>query len=133
MQEVQRVKIDLSVPTKLTVPRAVKIPSATGELVITFDFKHRSRRGMNAFNDFYWNALRTMTKRREDEKLSLEWEGEQHLKLDARTALEAAAGWNADLPFNVESLEALFDRYPPAASLVMSEYRAAIIEGRSGN
>lgn len=133
MTEIQRVKLDLNT-SGIVVQREVEIPRAQGEpLKITFDFKHRTRRAMNAFNGHYVETLRDITRKRVEVGESVEWEGEQFIKLDVDSILEAATGWNAERDFERDALDELLDAYPAAASAILSAYRVAIAEGRSGN
>lgn len=47
--------------------------------------------------------------------------------------LDAVDGWNLDVPFDKESAEQLVDELPAAVNAIVTDYRAAITEGRLGN
>lgn len=47
--------------------------------------------------------------------------------------MAAAVGWNLDIPFDKEAVEQLVDELPAAAAAIISAYRDALTEGRSGN
>ena len=52
---------------------------------------------------------------------------------NVRFLLDAVDGWNLDVPFDKEAVEQLVDELPAAVSAIVSDYRAAITEGRLGN
>lgn len=45
----------------------------------------------------------------------------------------AVEGWNLDVPFDRESAAQLADELPAAVIAIMSDYRAAVMDGRLGN
>lgn len=51
----------------------------------------------------------------------------------ARYLMGALEGWNLDVPFDKEAVDQLVDELPAAVSAIVSDYRAAVTEGRLGN
>lgn len=52
---------------------------------------------------------------------------------NARYVMGAVDGWNLDVPFDQESVAQLVDELPAAVVAIVSDYRAAIVDGRLGN
>lgn len=52
---------------------------------------------------------------------------------NVRFLMDAVDGWNLDVPFDKESAQQLVDELPAAVNAIVSDYRAAITEGRLGN
>lgn len=50
-----------------------------------------------------------------------------------RYLMGAVDGWNLDVPFDKEAVEQLVDELPAAVSAIVTDYRAALAEGRLGN
>jgi len=58
---------------------------------------------------------------------------ERSLAANAEYILQIATGWDLDAPFDREHVMQLCDELPGVALAIMSDYRAAIVEGRLGN
>ena len=57
----------------------------------------------------------------------------QGLQANAAYILDIATGWNLAAPFGPDTVAQLCDELPGVALAIMSGYRQAITEGRSGN
>jgi len=81
---------------------------------ITFEFKHKGRKALQAFVD----SLNSADKTRDDE--------------DALG--ELIVGWSGvDEKYSPEALSILLDAYPSASRAIFEGYNAALIEGRTKN
>lgn len=101
-----------------TAPVFLSRPAAEAAVKVTFTFKHKSLRELNA-----WLAKASS------------------FKSDADFLGEVIAGWGAEivgpddkpLPYTKAALAQLLDRFPGSGAEIMRDYRKRLKDARQGN
>lgn len=119
--------------------RAVSFPMLDGtEGVITWSFKYRTRREYGEMVDKLFAQMREAANVQvpsgdTEEAFSMLQTMHKTDAENAKQMLDIADGWDLEAPFDAESLEQLASEVPAAITAATAAYRAAIVEGRSGN
>lgn len=108
-------------------------------------YKYRTRKEFAEFADTMQAALKAkgeseaekIRKAAEDGKAIPEMTQADLIKLqdefNVNYIMQAATGWNLDIPFDREAVEQMTDEFPAAVIAIIGAYRDAIVEGRLGN
>lgn len=107
------------------------IEGGTGKIEVLY--KYRTRTEFGVFIDKMVEAAGEKNAQVEDEKFSMTKLMEKTAGQNADYVLDVLDGWNLEVELTRANVEQLADEYPAAVSLIMEDYRKAILEGRLGN
>ncbi len=130
-----------------TFLRTVKFPMVDGpdgEIVMTYTYRTRSE--LATLTDEFMARQRKQADDDTAEMKRLQEAGEEistvftaaratrtENERNADFIMDAASGWNLDIPMDREAVLQLADEIPGAIIAIISNYRDAIQEGRRGN
>lgn len=116
--------------------RVIKVPMVEGGFAaVEVAFIYRTRTEFGQFVDGVMKAAQVVPASASDDdvEFSLRDALERTRDTNADYILQIAEGWDLDEPFSRAAVVQLCDELPGAAQAIISEYRAAITEGRLGN
>jgi hypothetical protein len=106
-----------------------------GEGTIEVSYIYRTRTDFGKLIDGLMDDAKVVptSEAAEDQAFSLEDALNKTKETNADYIMKVADGWNLDIEFSRNAVAQLCDELPAAALAIMSTYRNAITEGRSGN
>jgi len=116
--------------------RVIKVPMVEGGFAaVEVAFIYRTRTEFGQFVDGVMKAAQVVPASASDDdvEFSLRDALERTRDTNADYILQIVEGWDLDEPFSRAAVIQLCDELPGAAQAIISEYRAAITEGRLGN
>jgi hypothetical protein len=116
--------------------RVIKVPMVEGGFAaVEVAFIYRTRTEFGQFVDGVMKAAQVVPASASDDDIefSLRDALERTRDTNADYILQIVEGWDLDEPFSRAAVVQLCDELPGAAQAIISEYRAAITEGRLGN
>ena len=106
-----------------------------GEGTIEVSYIYRTRTEFGKLIDGLMDDAKVVptSEAAEDQAFSLEDALNKTKETNADYIMKVADGWNLDIEFSRNAVAQLCDELPASALAIMSTYRNAITEGRSGN